>query len=461
LGFNRFFYTTYDIILDERDIDAVNQAFKTDKKLYVATLPTPQGLGIQTNGMMFDTNFFLKEFDDVRSADEFNKVCERRNCQNYLEDYLSKVIFSFNPDDVQVITNDKETLLVHSGLGTSSNSEYYSIVPVVGKPNMYMFYFFTYNVDNRVVYVSIDDRSEDKKSGIAFKIDIAEEREYKFAFQYKGHSIITMKFYDGDNCYKTEKFEMNPSTIDKYQHTGRFEWKNKNRPKIKLVHIQTTLNDEREQASRASLEQVKDYGWEYILHLNEPYKSLPPSYNCLRPYCVSMELFDEPTVQRLGTALTPAHYGCYEAFKNAILSEFYDCDFLIVCEGDCIIETDTKEFVDMVEKCSYQLAPNSIEFMSFGDKDTLEYGWPQSPMIRDVNEDMYVTNHIIGLQCIMFPASVERYLKNTLRTHHWDASDMYFNNIFAGDKMGILKKRLTTQADGFSLIDNSHKTFRK
>jgi hypothetical protein len=163
----------------------------------------------------------------------------------------------------------------------------------------------------------------------------------------------------------------------------------------------------------------------------------------------------------LGTALTPAHYGCYEAFKNAILSEFHDCDFLIVCEGDCIIEIGTKEFVDMVEKCSYQLAPNGIEFMSFGDKDTLEYGWPQSPMVKDVNEDMYVTNHIIGLQCIMFPASVERYLKNTLRTHHWDASDMYFNNIFAGDKMGILKKRITTQADGFSLIDNSHKTFRK
>ncbi len=32
---------------------------------------------------------------------------------------------------------------------------------------------------------------------------------------------------------------------------------------------------------------------------------------------------------------------------------------------------------------------------------------------------------------------------------------------FAGDRMGIVKKRLTTQADGFSLIDNMQKTFRK
>ena len=70
LGFKRFFYTTYDVMLDPRDIPAVNEAFKTDKKLYAATLPTPQGKGIQTNGIMFDTDFFLKEFDDVRGKVE-------------------------------------------------------------------------------------------------------------------------------------------------------------------------------------------------------------------------------------------------------------------------------------------------------------------------------------------------------------------------------------------------------
>lgn len=174
-----------------------------------------------------------------------------------------------------------------------------------------------------------------------------------------------------------------------------------------------------------------------------------------------MELFDEPTVQRLGTALTPAHYGCYEAFKNAILSEFHDCDFLIVCEGDCIIEVPIEQFINTVESCAQELVTNGIEFMSFGDKDTLEHGWPQSPMIRDVNQYMYVTNHIIGLQCIMFPAKVAEYLKTILRIHKWDAADMYFNSIFAGDRMGIVKQRLTTQADGFSLIDNTQKTFRK
>ena len=455
LGFKRFFYTTYDVILDPRDIPAVNDAFKTDKKICAATLPTPQGKGIQTNGIMFDTDFFLKEFDDVRTPEEWNTVCARRKCENYLEDYLSKVMFSFNQNDIQLVTNDKDTLLIHSGLGVASNSEYYSVIPVEGKANFYMFYFFTYNRDNRKIYISIgDDMSK--------RIIPSQKHEWYYEFEFKGEPILVrMDFYDEDDCYKIEEFKLNKDTLHKYTNTGKFKWKKKDKPRIKLVHIQTTLNDEREQASRASLEQVKDHGWQYILHTNEPYKSLPPSYNCIRPSCVSMELFNEEQVRQYGTALTPAHYGCYEAFKNAILSEFHDCDFLMVCEGDCIIETDIHFFVRKVEQCAHLMGPNGINYMSFGDKDTLEYGWPQSPIIKDINDDMYVTDHIIGLQSIMFPISVADYLKNTLRKHKWDASDMYFNNIFAGPQMGIVKKRLTTQADGFSLIDNMQKTFRK
>lgn len=455
LGFNRFFYTTYDVVLDDDDIPAVNDAFKTDKKLYAATLPTPQGLGIQTNGILFNTDFFLKEFDDVRTPEEWNAVCTRRRCENYLEEYLSKVIFSFNPNDIQLVTNDKSTILINSGLGVASNSEYYSILPVVGKPNMYMFYFFTYNRDYRNIYVSIADY-------MWKRIIPAKKHELAYQFEFKGEPIdVRMEFYDGDNNYKVEELRLTKDNLHLYENTGKFEWKKKDRPRIKLVHIQTTLNDEREQASRASLEQVKDHGWEYILQLNVPYADLPPKSNCIRPDCVSMELFDEARIQQYGTALTPAHYGCYQAFKNAILTEFHDCDFLMVCEGDCIIETDIHFFVRKVEECAHLLGPNNINFMSFGDKDTLEHGWPQSPVIEEVNDVMYITNHIIGLQCIMFPAKIAKGLKDTVRMHHWDAADMYFNLIFAGHKMGILHNRITTQADGFSLIDNSHKTFRK
>jgi hypothetical protein len=139
----------------------------------------------------------------------------------------------------------------------------------------------------------------------------------------------------------------------------------------------------------------------------------------------------------------------------------HDCDYLIVCEGDCLIEGDVGNFIRKVEKCALLLDENNIKIMSFGDKDTLEFAWPQSPVVKEVNEDMYITNHLIGLQCIMFPISVAKTLKYILRTANWDAADLYFNTIFRSSNMGIVYNRLTTQADGYSLIDKQHKEFIK
>jgi hypothetical protein len=61
----------------------------------------------------------------------------------------------------------------------------------------------------------------------------------------------------------------------------------------------------------------------------------------------------------------------------------------------------------------------------------------------------------------MFPASIDNALKHLLRTEKWDAADMYFNIIFNHSNMGIVYERLTTQADGYSLIDKQFKTFKK
>jgi glycosyltransferase involved in cell wall biosynthesis len=463
LGYKSFFYTTYDVILDEKDFGVVEDSFLAIKNglgAYLGTLNTPFGKGIQTNGMTFGTDYFLNTFHDVRNADDYNKICQDLGAQNFLEDYMVKVL---NKDlkDVLKIDNPQETLLIHSGLGVASNSEYYSILPIEKKPNEYMFYFYTYNVDERKVNITM------KENGSEFynnRFQLNKSREFKKEITYSGHPIeILLEFYDGDVVYKTELHEMNQSNIAKYSNTGQFKIKKKNKPKIKLVHIQTTRNDEREQKSRESLSGVAEFGIEYILHTNQPYKSLPPSHNCIRPDCVSMELFDEPTIQRLGTALTPAHYGCYEAFKNAILTEFNDEDFIIVCEGDCIIEVPLQEFADKVFQAASICEDNNIGYFSFGDTHTLEHHWLQSKVVDTIaNQDLlFITNHIIGLQCIMFPKLAKKYLQEQLRIHNWDAADIYFNSIFRYSeyKMGILHHRITTQEGGFSLIDQQDKTF--
>lgn len=444
-GYTHLYYNTFDVTLDERDIPAIEEAFAKlgdEWKAYLATLSTPFGHGIQTNGMVFDVDIMPKFLDDVRSGDDFNQLCNAIGAQNFLEDYFIKR--AWRTEKLWLVYPKEETFLTHSGLGVSSNSEYYGVLLDESSGDKY-FYFYTYNVlEDRLLIIN-NNR----------KYDLVNEKS--ILFKLENETSIQMEFVEEDAYHPSQTIELDVYPI------GTIVFRNANikRPKIKLVHIQTTINDEREQQSRKSLEQVRDHGWEYILHRNDPYQSLPPKHNCIRPNCVSMELFDEERVRELGTALTPAHYGCYQAFRDAILSEFDGCDYLIVCEGDCLIEGDVGNFIHKVEKCALMLDKSNIQMMSFGDKDTLEYGWPQSPVMREVNEDMYVTNHLIGMQCIMFPKSIAEKLKTTLRTHAWDAADIYFNTIFQGDVMGIVYKRLTTQADGYSLIDKQFKTFRK
>ena len=75
---------------------------------------------------------------------------------------------------------------------------------------------------------------------------------------------------------------------------------------------------------------------------------------------------------------------------------------------------------------------------------------------------MFITNHIIGIQSIMFPKFTKEWLKDMVRNHKWDAADVYFNTIFKKSpyKMGIVHNRFTSQYDGISLIDQQFKKFR-
>jgi hypothetical protein len=411
----------------------------------------------------FNTSYFGLLFDDVRTENEYNQICSSIGAQNFLEDYFMKCINQNGDARIKMITNDQETFLVNSGLGVSSNSEYYSIVPVINKPNTYMFYFYSYNIDDREVKITIENANNGWDWN-EYKFQISKQREFKKEFVYDGnYIIINVHFYDGDNCYKSEQYRIDHTTIDKYQHTGYFKWKNI-KHKIKLVHIQTTKDDQREKESRKSLEEVGLYGIQYILHRNVPYADLPPKHNSLRPDCVSMDLFDDETVQKLGTALTPPHYGCYEAFKNAIMCEFDDdLDFLIVCEGDCLIEVPMDEFANKVKRAAQICSENNIGYFSFGDTKTLEHGWHQSNVLEEIpNQDLlFVTDKIIGLQCIMFSKSTKKFLLEQFRTYGWDAADIYFNSIFRFSpfKMGILYNRITTQVSGYSLIDQQEKSF--
>lgn len=458
LGYKTFFYNTYDVVINEADFEEIRNGFKMvsgGSNAYLGSLDTPFGKGIQTNGMFFKTKFFLETFDNVRTAQDYDEVCAKAGCENFLEDYLIKKLKG--KPDVNIIHNPEETLLKKSGLGVCSNSEYFGILPQKNYEGLYVFYFYTYNKDSRKISILIREGEKEKR----FNFILNDTNEILIPIRFSKENIEVEVFFidEDDRPYKKEVF--NISSRHDYKDAGFYEHLRK--PKIKLVHIQTTLNDEREQRSREQLSKVQEFGIDYVLHANEPYKDLPPKQNCLRPECVSEKLYDEDTVRTLGTALTPAHYGCYSAFKRAIESEFTDVyDYLIVCEGDCIVETSIEEFCQSIFKHAAECRYEHIGYFSFGDTHTLEHGWLQSKPLEE-KESYIITDHIIGIQSVMFPSFVRGWLMLNLKSHKWDAADIYFNTIFKKSpfKMGIVKNRLTTQADGYSLIDQQEKIFRK
>lgn len=454
MGFKKAFYTTYDVLLHDLDKPIIDEGFEklSNRSAYLSNTPSPLGKGVETTAMWFNIEFFLSTFDDVKTEEEYNSACRAVRAENFLEHYMFKKIQGH--ENVDIIDIPGNTHLVNTGRGIQSYSEYFSILPIEGELNLYMLYFYTYNIDNRKVKFSVDGKED--------LVVLKEQREYKREIKYSGKPIkVSVSYIDQkDTLIKEESYEINESF--KKRATGSFKWKGR-KPKVKLVHLQTTVNDQREELSRASLSSLTELNYKQIQ--NEPYKDLPPIENCARPDCVSMTKFESGHPKE-GQALTPSHYGCFKSFKDAILNEFdKDLDFLILCEGDCLLEVSKAEFIEKVYKACEIANQQSIDYLSFGDTVTLEEGWLQSKVVEEIpgQDLLFITDKIIGIQCIMFNKRCREYLLEKLETQPWEAADIFFNIIFGSKdkKMAILKKRITTQADGYSLIDKSLKIFRK
>jgi hypothetical protein len=216
--------------------------------------------------------------------------------------------------------------------------------------------------------------------------------------------------------------------------------------RAKIVHIVSDLESEIDQKSISSVSRLAEQGYEYTIHLNPVTRKFNPT----KP-----PLFENP-------ALKPGHFGCFEAFRKAITEDFTeDFDFLIVCERDCIIE-EYDSMISILPRVFNAMNRHGIGYFSLGDKVDLDNGFLQSERIEDIEEFGFVTNKIIGLQFIIFSKAEITFLKNEFDTRAWYGMDIWLNVVYeeAHRKMGIINKRLTTQLDGYSLIDEVEKKFK-
>jgi FkbM family methyltransferase len=228
-----------------------------------------------------------------------------------------------------------------------------------------------------------------------------------------------------------------------------------NHHKIKAVQFLLNGDYPKQEQSVQNLSALEKYGIGYERHYNNVYTDLPPASKSSRPYDVSMEL--KPN------SLTPAHYGCYDSFRTAVLSEFdSDLDYFLVFEGDAKIQ-DHEVFMSKLHEAIGLIDKHNLDYVSFGGIYDLEFGVLQSRVVEEMTEDFFVCDKIIGCQCLLFPQKSRKKIKEILRTEPWDALDIYLNNVSAkyGLHVGVSRKTFVTQYDGISTIDSVVKQFKE
>lgn len=236
--------------------------------------------------------------------------------------------------------------------------------------------------------------------------------------------------------------------------------------KIKISHLQTTLWTDTEKQSYDSISSLFDYTKKfdfevtYQRFVNEPFKDLPPMENCINPARVSMTKFPEDYHL---TALTPAHYGCFKAFQDAVADFDENADFNIIFEGDAAIK-DNKDFIEKFMQIADKVEALEIDFISFGGVrhlETKELISKPSGSISGIDWG-YLSDHIPFAHCIIIPKRYVKQMKLAFATEPWDVTDLFLINHFyknRNTKRFVSINQLAYQLDGFSLIDKRIKNY--
>lgn len=224
LGFTKVMTVVYDVILSDLDVPLIEDYFSKLDGIWnccLSTMNTELGVGIETTSMLFKIDYFLNKFPDIRDGDKFTNLCREIGCHNFLEHYFMSVLK--DEDYLWIVRNDENTILPNSGLGVSSNSEYYSLLPLNDTINEWVFYFYTYNLDERNLNLIIKDNNVEIYNE---RITISEQREFYKKIEYNGSPLeITVNLFDGDNLYKTETYNLNSQTINQHFNNGHYREK--------------------------------------------------------------------------------------------------------------------------------------------------------------------------------------------------------------------------------------------
>ena len=450
LGFNKAYFLNYDYILqDIEEIQNISQILNK-KDYYFGKHHPSEGDALYTYFFSANPKSLFYKLNTISTGDEYDQLMEVYGSEsNGLENLFQNIFkneVSIYREEESIFESKTKKMFDHRDF---SRVEYFTILST-NVPNHFAPYFYISNSkDSRTIYYKV---YKDNELIIERILNIDQKYSFWDLIRFDGEYKVQFEIQDEYNL-ETKTFKINQEYFDNLPQNGIFEWKGEiPKPKIKLLHLVT--EPESNDKEKRSIGNLKSYcnrtGIKYDMRVNKIWKDLPPSSTCARPEHID---FTPAPIGDGWGKLTPGHYGCYLAHKNAISDDDNkNYDFVLIFEGDVIIDKDLEnELFSSLLRFNKIACNENLDLVGFGNPTS------STEILGHQVEDVYITpRHFIPAQSYLIPNQSLDNWKFKLENEKWEAWDLWIMNI-ARMKTSIANKVYTKHLPGFSLVDQVNK----
>ncbi len=464
LGFEKVYFLNYDYVLkNDAYLDNVSSVLNK-KSAYFGDMPNnAEGHSVTTFFMGIKPEFYLNNVERVFTAEDYENL--RHKWGSYSNGYENLMYFAFKDklNQIELVGEEifKTEIATNFYHRDYSRVEYFTLLPS-NIPNTFVTYFQVSNsIDSRIVNIKInkngsllhEEQLPVTGKGAWYRIvnfDLNEDVKYLIeysSFDKETQQFIEYKSIEVDNEYLTTKLPNNGMFTYNGDLNALDTLKDKNdgKPKIRIVHLVTEpTTNQKELRSAFSL---KDFASnfdnvEYYEQVNVIYKDLPPVDTCNRPHDVA----PEPGYFKL----SPGHYGCFLAHKNGITLPDNDrYDFVLVFEGDVIIDSPYQELYDNLIRWSQLAKEENVDMVGFGNYVAERYEGQREDLLLNLSIFAPAQSYLINKEKL--PTFVEKF-----ETCKWDAFDLWMTKV-AGLHGAMATKVYTKHLPGYSIVDKKEK----
>lgn len=452
LGIKKVFFLNFDYIINDGTYLNEISSILDNQDAFYELRHEQEGPCVTTFFAAAKPEFYLENFPVINTAEEYNALQHQWDSEtNSLENLMYngvKTLSNVHFENFEVFRNKLNKYFTHKDF---SRVEYFTVLPVQDHSELFCPYIQISNSkDSRLLKLRVTKNKET----ILNKVIEVINKTYEYVtidcsnFKEQDIYVVTLENYD---LTSSKYLDTKTITIDYnyYKNTlpgnGWIKLKNY-KPKIKLMHLVTEPKTNPKEIR--SVENIKDFcnktGIVYEQRINKIWTELPPKDTCNRPDDVQ----NKPGYYKLA----PGHYGCFKAHTDAIMAENNkDYDYILIFEGDVVIDSDYQELYDSLKRFSKIAKENNQDVIGFGNPFSNRN--LNGPKIEDIYTNV---TPFIPAQSYLINRDKIDYIQDKVTTTKWDAFDMWVCNV-AKLNVGTAEKIYTKHLPGFSIIEQEFK----